>query len=663
MKIKPSILLFAWILCVSPTPASAQSFDSLKKNKSQDIDAALSGYLDKNDTRGLTSYLRSHPKAVNQASTTELKKKSNTVTSPVLKPLLHDAVGRALEGKVSPEMCTAILDADADINILFDSKAPVYYIMDYIATHPKQDCSVAEQLLAIFYARQEFDINRSCGSFPPPFAYLIRENYSYLGGKYSPEYISDKVVEMSLAEGAPVNTYNSDGSSLMLLANASGSEYLQNLFLDSGINIDRKASESGDDAVVAAIKRNNIATLEKLLQNYSVPLTTEYVMGAVPEMNSEMYDFVAKKCADSSDSYEELVLFRNTFGKRKSLVDRKYTDMARAEVNAANNYDAIARCRTRFPDLYESIVLPKRKQIAAQEIAAAHSIQDVKLYEEHYADLPANPLVQTKKEAFYQQDVQRLEASYQRTTDDIKAGRNALYFRDEDRKTVNDFETYYDYYDPQQKKDLAMALKSYYDNVAFCRNFKPASYKRFGLLLPKIDGDDYRRDLSAIESRREKIRSLRFGLNSEMLDQELLAVRGKMEAQWKKDYAAYESELHGGGSSSSSSQTVASSSQSEASSKEEEDNMSCRVHLHYSNGDDLYEGTITVYFKGFLNLSSKTFTTDKHGRATLTWSDEYGETIDAIYVHPTFLIVGSHTIENLDINDGGNYEICIDCNP
>ena len=663
MKIKPSILLFAWILCVSPTPASAQSFDSLKKNKSQDIDAALSGYLDKNDTRGLTSYLRSHPKAVNQASTTELKKKSNTVTSPVLKPLLHDAVGRALEGKVSPEMCTAILDADADINIPFDSKAPVYYIMDYIATHPKQDCSVAEQLLAIFYARQEFDINRSCGSFPPPFAYLIRENYIYLGGKYSPEYISDKVVEMSLAEGAPVNTYNSDGSSLMLLANASGSEYLQNLFLDSGINIDRKASESGDDAVVAAIKRNNIATLEKLLQNYSVPLTTEHVMGAVPEMNSEMYDFVAKKCADSSDSYEELVLFRNTFSKRKSLVDRKYTDMARAEVNAANNYDAIARCRTRFPDLYESIVLPKRKQIAAQEIAAAHSIQDVKLYEEHYADLPANPLVQTKKEAFYQQDVQRLEASYQRTTDDIKAGRNALYFRDEDRKTVNDFETYYDYYDPQQKKDLAMALKSYYDNVAFCRNFKPASYKRFGLLLPKIDGDDYRRDLSAIESRREKIRSLRFGLNSEMLDQELLAVRGKMEAQWKKDYAAYESELHGGGSSSSSSQTVASSSQSEASSKEEEDNMSCRVHLHYSNGDDLYEGTITVYFKGFLNLSSKTFTTDKHGRATLTWSDEYGETIDAIYVHPTFLIVGSHTIENLDINDGGNYEICIDCNP
>ena len=91
------------------------------------------------------------------------------------------------------------------------------------------------------------------------------------------------------------------------------------------------------------------------------------------------------------------------------------------------------------------------------------------------------------------------------------------------------------------------------------------------------------------------------------------------------------------------------------------DKYSCNVHIVFSDGDELYEGKITVYFKGFLNTASKSFYTDKHGYATLTWSDSEGDEIDAIYVHFNALLNDQHTKEGLSLKDGGTYTICVDC--
>ena len=91
------------------------------------------------------------------------------------------------------------------------------------------------------------------------------------------------------------------------------------------------------------------------------------------------------------------------------------------------------------------------------------------------------------------------------------------------------------------------------------------------------------------------------------------------------------------------------------------DKYSCRVHLVFSDGDELYEGHITCYFKGFLNTASRDYYTDKHGYATLTWSDSEGDEINSIYVHFNGLNNVQHTKEGLSLKDGDVQTICIDC--
>ena len=120
----------------------------------------------------------------------------------------------------------------------------------------------------------------------------------------------------------------------------------------------------------------------------------------------------------------------------------------------------------------------------------------------------------------------------------------------------------------------------------------------------------------------------------------------------------------GGGSyrssSSSSSREESDSNQSNSSASSSK-TCTAHVHLRFQDGDEPYESKITVYFKGFLNTSSKSFYTDKHGNATLTWTEDLGKTINCIVLSVNVGFHDSYTMDDLDINDGGNYDICIDC--
>ena len=121
----------------------------------------------------------------------------------------------------------------------------------------------------------------------------------------------------------------------------------------------------------------------------------------------------------------------------------------------------------------------------------------------------------------------------------------------------------------------------------------------------------------------------------------------------------------GGGSSysySSSASSRSSGSYQSSSSASSSKTCSAKVHLRFKDGDEPYESKITVYFKGFLNTSSKSFYTDKHGYATLTWTEDLGETINCIVLSVNIGFHDTYTINDLEIIDGGNYEICIDCN-
>ena len=495
------------LLCLSVS-AGAQSFDSLKKNKAQSVNSALAPYLDKDDYSGLAKYLKTNPSAVNDGSTTEKRQISNTATSNVVKPLLHDAVDRALEGKVSPQMVSTILNAGADMYILFDSQAPVYNVMHYIAHHKKSECANAEKLLEIFYSRPDFDINRKSGSLPPPFAYLIRENYRALNGRYSPDYISDKVVELSLNAGAPTNTYNNDGSSLMLLAEASESSYLKNLFVDRGINLSRQADEEGNDALIAAILDEDIALVKKMVVQAGEKITTDRVRNFVGRFSGETLEYVTAECAKNSSGYDAITQFRSVFPAFKEKVQDKYEAVAKREVSSAADYKSIMTCKERFPDL-ENITGPKFREIASNDVEAANTIEDIKLCEQRYPDLQY--VINPKKSHLYQLAVRDLDLTFNHAKGLVED--SSFYYDSKYTSIPGSFIKAFDsYYDPDGKLPLARSLSRFFSALDGYR----AGYTYYiSLPSPVLRQDEIKEDRNRLNNAYSSLASCSdFGLSS-----------------------------------------------------------------------------------------------------------------------------------------------------
>ena len=119
-------------------------------------------------------------------------------------------------------------------------------------------------------------------------------------------------------------------------------------------------------------------------------------------------------------------------------------------------------------------------------------------------------------------------------------------------------------------------------------------------------------------------------------------------------YGSYSS----GGSSYSSSSSRSSSSSGSTSSQQE---YSCRVHLKFRDGDEVYKGHVTAYFKGLLTTTKTDFYTDKNGYATIRWPKEKGDVIDCLVLDRNVGFNDTYTKEGLRLENNGSYEICMDC--
>ena len=316
-----SLLMTLLLLCAN-LGLSAQSFSSLKKVVSATYNTTLNRLLEQGDVQGMKVYLSAHPAAANDASV-EISRKglgSNPVVTT--KPLLFDATERILAGVCPPDMFWIILEAEGGLHGAFDGKTPLYIILDYIATHREEECEVAEGLLANLLGRSDFDVNYRYKDLLPPLPYLIRNNYNYLN-KFDKDYISDGVLRLLIEKGASVNTYDSDGNSLMVFAMDAESAYLQRYFIDKGIKLDKK-NDSGKDAIYKAISEGRLELVKQLLDaGYELNIGTLKNEPESFRQYTELYDYIAGVCGGKAESYEELMLFRKKMRDKDDLIYTK----------------------------------------------------------------------------------------------------------------------------------------------------------------------------------------------------------------------------------------------------------------------------------------------------------------------------------------------------
>lgn len=442
--------LLALCLC-AVLPIHAQGFDDLKKTSVGILNTELQSLLRDNDVKGVTRYLKSNPDAVKDGTNTSTNEKGGRVVVPVF----YDAVERTLKGESTEQMCETLLNLGCDIYSSCNGKTPVYLVMDYLAETPSEKAGTALSLLRLFLQRDDFDINRRYRSLPPPFSYLLSSNFSFLGGKYSKDYLSTELIRTIIESGGRLNTYDENGASLLLLANETDNDYLTNYLLDNGVNINKKANSSGDDAIFAAIKDNDIDRLEKIFSNYGLHMLATSFRDILSETSAEMYSFLASHCASNASSYEELVDFRGIFADSKELVRSKYESMAKQEVNEADSYDAIDRCAQRFPDMM-SLIAPKRRKIASADINKIHNINDLKDFERKYPQ--ERDLCLPIKNSFYSNASQILRSDYEKAKEELE-NQNLSLTGYSPASFISDFSGFYD---PDKLLPLAKALDKYY---------------------------------------------------------------------------------------------------------------------------------------------------------------------------------------------------------
>jgi len=351
---------------------------------------------------------------------------------------VYTAVENALTGKLpASDACQRIKSGDTSAP--YGGKTPIYLVLDYLATHPKQQCKVAEQLLEAFIDKQGFDVNKRYSALLPPMAYLIRSNYDFLGGRFSADYLSDEVLHRLIEAGASVNTYNSDGATLMNFAIDTDNRYLQSYFISRGIDL-RHTDAKGNDAVHHTIEQGDVALLKRMVAENSVTIDINSFHNDTKQLSKnrpDMYAYLASECAAHATNYADLRLFRERFADRQQMVQQKYETLANGEIRQTVTFSDIMKVAERYPDL------------------------------PHLTD--------PRKLSIYRQDCQRLQAIH---TKALAAAKNPNYSYIPIDNYPNEFVNVYSdryHYDPESRLPLAREVQLFY---AICAglNFSPHPY-------------------------------------------------------------------------------------------------------------------------------------------------------------------------------------------
>lgn len=413
------------LFCAAGWKAAAQSFDLLPRQgqttgDKKDVERLIQ-LLDANDVKGMAALLKEKSNLANVSSYKFRKTKTESV------PLFVETILRALEGKASPEMCQIVTDAGCELDVVFDGFTPIYFVMDYVATHPKSQCANAVQVMKAFDSRKDFDANKRYRSEMPPLNYLMRRNYDFLNGKFNADYIPDEVLQIMISHGASVTSYTEDGASLMTYAIDTDNKYLQTYFIDKGVNL-RHNDAQGNDAVHQAIERGDLALLKQMVSNGGVSIDINSFHNDTKKIAAypDLYNYLATVCSQKAENYEDLVLFRQRFDDKKGMVQDKYERLAQGELNKCEKFADVMNVVNRYPDL--------------------------------------SKLTDVKKAAVYKKDYNRLNGILQTV---LSVARSAnLNTSLEHDSFVNEFITTYSKsysYDPENKVDVAYRIQAFYD--------------------------------------------------------------------------------------------------------------------------------------------------------------------------------------------------------
>lgn len=283
------------------------NYNSQKKQNSE-YNVELSNALRSNDPQAMGRILSKNPSLVDAASTEYDASKQLRLKATV--PLICDAVQRCLDQQCSVQMVETILGFHPNLNCKSKGLPPFYMVLNYIAHHKISECGRAEELFFVFLNKSNIDIKERPVDLPPSFSYLLTENYNFLNGHFSKEYISPEIIKAFVDKGASINTNDVNSNSILSFATLTQNQELIDYCLGSGANL-TSTNKEGKDAFYYAVANKDYDATRSILES------------GYPLSESRLASLQMKPTiAQAGSNIQELLFERLKLGK-KNLTELK----------------------------------------------------------------------------------------------------------------------------------------------------------------------------------------------------------------------------------------------------------------------------------------------------------------------------------------------------
>lgn len=325
------------------------NYNSQKKQNSE-YNKELASALHGNDYRELGRILSKDPSLVDAASSVIETSKRLKIKTTV--PLICDAVQRCLNQQCSLNVVEVILDHRPNLNCKYDGLPPFYMVLNYIACHKINDCKRAEELFFLFLNKSNIDIKERPADLPPPFSYLLTENFNFLNKHFNRDYISPEIIKAFVDKGASINTKDVNSNSILSFATITENQDLINYCIGNDAVLET-TNKDGKDAFYYAVANKDYDAVKTILdKDYQLSesrLTAMKMQQIIAQAGSGIQELIFDKLKSKKKNLNDIKTLYSFFPNQRS---RYLSDgFKRANLDLTGNQ------LSEFIDLFASIQL------------------------------------------------------------------------------------------------------------------------------------------------------------------------------------------------------------------------------------------------------------------------------------------------------------------
>ena len=301
------------------------------------------------------------------------------------KPLIHDVMDECISGNYDTAILSFLIKQGANTSIDFFGLPPFYRVLNYVAIHKIAECEDAIKVIKVFANAANYDIKKQYKAELPPFAYLLRKNFEFLGNKYNKDFLSAELIKFFIEKGSNANTYDQIGNNLLTYSVQTNNVEIQKYLANNNVDADKK-NELGQDAMYSAIVGEAFESIQEMVNvGYKLEPSKLRKMGLVNKLNKQndlLLKYLTSECFKLVNKYEEAKNFMLLFDESKNLLlsNNKYQNIGMSYSNIPEFITMLEANMPNFSKAEKGVILTEKEKYINASTSIEQLINAIQIF-------------------------------------------------------------------------------------------------------------------------------------------------------------------------------------------------------------------------------------------------------------------------------------------